>query len=136
MDFTAAQVEVVKTVVGCAGANRWDQIFVDAEIDEGDDGFSLSTVSFAVTPGTEGQPVKLPFSIDIPGQDAMVALYRQRREEAGDRITGFDLTVEPDGRFRFRFSHDEPKRARGQWDADKAKRLENYLSWYQNDRVG
>lgn len=136
MDFTAAQVEVVKMVVGCAGANRWDQIFVDAEIDEGEDGYSLSTVSFAVAPGATGQPVKVPFSIDMSGQDAMVALYRQRRDDAGDQITGFDLTVEPDGRFRFRFSHDEPRRARGQWDADKAKRLENYLNWYQNDRVG
>lgn len=132
MDFTAAQTQVVQAVVNCAGGARWEQIFVDAEIDEGEDGFSLSTVSFTVAPG----PVKAPFSIDIPGQDAIIALYRQRKDEAGDTIGGFDLTVERDGRFRFRFNHDEPKRARGKWDAAKAKRLETYLDWYQSDRVG
>ncbi|MCZ7451323.1 hypothetical protein O8B93_27560 [Agrobacterium rhizogenes] len=131
MDFTSAQISIVEAIVTCAGIDQWEQIFVDAEIDEGEHDYSLSTVSFAVVRGTDEQLAKQPFPIDAKGQDAVLAFYSQRRNEADDRITGFDLTIERDGSFRFRFSHDEPKRARGQWDVEKARRLENYLACYR-----
>ncbi|MFK0383310.1 hypothetical protein [Agrobacterium sp. NPDC090273] len=133
MDFISAQTRVVETVVPCIGVDGWEQIFIDAEIAEDENDYSLSTVSFAIVRAEDGQPAKHPFSIDAAGQDAMLALYAQRHE-AGDEITGFDLTIEPDDRFRFRFSHDEPKRALGKWDAAKAARLQNYLGQY--DKAG
>lgn len=97
---------------------------------EHDDDFQLEYVCLAVvTDGDELETRK--FQLTEAVERAASDLYRQRRAEAGETIGGFEVSIEPDGRYRLAIDHDAPKRINGEWDEAREQRLDNYLEHYR-----
>ena len=130
MDFTEAQNEVVRSVAGSADMADWERLLADVEILEHPGDYQIDYICLAVC--GEGDALELrQFRLSAAARDAITSLYRQRKEEAGDVIGGFELTIDRSGRFRFAFLNGPPQRINGNWDAERAQMLNNYLDIYR-----
>lgn len=131
--FLEAQQAVVQAVVADAPRADWRRLLADIEIREGKDGYHFDTVGIAVVRGSDGTLDAPSFSIGRAAREAMVKLYLERKAGGEKSFGGFELQVEPDGRYRFDFSYDPPKRLNGVWDKEKEQRLDNYLDHYKQE---
>lgn len=131
MDFVQAQQAVVVAVARDVPYQRWERILLDVEIAEQADGYDLDTVSIVIRRNERGELEDPQFRLGAECKQAITRLYEQRKQEAGEVISGFELSVDYPGKFRFAFLHDTPKRLNGVWDAEYQRRLDNYLSIYK-----
>lgn len=131
--FLEAQQAVVQAVVADAPRADWQRLLADIEIRESNDGFHFDTVGIAVVKTAEGTLDAPSFSIGRPAREAMVKLYQERKAGGDKSFGGFELQVESDGRYRFEFSYEPPKRLNGVWDKEKEQRLDNYLDHYKQE---
>jgi hypothetical protein len=130
MDFTEAQNQIVRTVAAAADVGPWERLFTDVEILEHPGDYQIDYVGLAVV-RTGGDLEVRQFDLSDAARQAIVALYRQRKDEADETIGGFTLAIDPPGRFRFDFLNEPPKRINGIWDEAQAARLNNYLETYR-----
>ena len=133
MDFTTAQAEVVRRAAADFGTGDWIHAIIDLEIMEYEDGYDLDYQAILVTRGQAGALASRQFDLSQPTRDAVVALYRQRKDEAGETIGGFVLRIDHPGRYRFDFSHEAPKRLNGVWDAERQAYFDDYLAHYREE---
>ena len=131
MDFIQVQQAVVVAVARDVPFDRWERILVDAEIAEQNDGYDLDTVSIVIRRNENNELEEPQFRLGAESRKAITRLYEQRKQDAGETIGGFELIVDYPGKFRFSFSHDRPKRLNGVWDAERQKRLDDYLNVYK-----
>ncbi len=131
MDMIAAQQGVAAAVVADNPHSDWERIVADVEIKEEGSGYMLDTVSFAVTRKADGSLARPDFRLSDSGRQAVIALYRERLENAGDKIGSFFLEIDDNGKYSFEISYDAPKRLNGVWDEKKAAQLSNYLKTYR-----
>ena len=130
MNFTQAQAQVVRTVSASADVGRWRRLLANVEILEQDDDFQLDYVCLAVV-ADGGELETRQFHLTDEAKRAVADLYHQRRDDAGETIGGFEVAIDPDGRYRFDLGHDAPKRINGEWDEAREERLDNYLEHYR-----
>ncbi|QJU59881.1 hypothetical protein HL653_20950 [Sphingomonas sp. AP4-R1] len=130
MDFTEAQAQVVRTVAASADVGPWRRLLANVEILEHADDFQVDYICLAVVAGGDDLETR-QFQLSDDAQKAVTAFYRQRRDDADETIGGFELAIDPDGRFRFDIDHGEPKRINGVWDEAREGRLDNYLEHYK-----
>lgn len=131
MDFIQAQQAVVVAVAGDVPYRHWERILLDVEIAEQTDGYDLDTVSIVIRRNERNELEDPQFRLGAESKEAITRLYEQRKQDAGEVIGGFELSVDFPGKFRFAFSHDKPKRLNGVWDAERQRRLDDYLSIYK-----
>ncbi|MGR4866143.1 hypothetical protein [Caulobacter sp. LARHSG274] len=129
--FTDAQVAVVQALAADAPGPNWLRLVADVEIQEVADSYHFDTVALAVLKGADGALSDPSFSVSEPMRRAIVDLYRQRKDIAGELFSGFELRIDNDGAFRFEFSYRPPKRMNGAWDEAKERMLDNYLEHYR-----
>jgi hypothetical protein len=134
MDFTQAQIDVVKAAVATFPAGEWQAAILDYEIREMPDGFDSDFVGIVLMKAPGGGLVQEQFYLDRPAREACTKLYLQRKREAGDDIAGFVLRVEMPGHYRFDFK-DKAKRLNGVWDAEGEQYLDNYLTHYEREKA-
>jgi hypothetical protein len=134
MDFTEAQTRLIKAIAGSADVGAWERLLANIEILEHADDFQIDYVCLAVV-GADGDLATEQFALSQDAQDAAVAFYRQRKDEAGETIGGFEATIDSDGRFRIAIDHDAPKRINGVWDEEREGRLDHYLDHYKAERA-
>ena len=92
MDFTQAQVRVVQTVVASADVGPWRRLLAGVELLEHDDDIQLDYVCLAVV--TDGDELETrQFQLTEAAEKAASDLYRQRRDEAGETIGGFEVSM-------------------------------------------
>jgi hypothetical protein len=134
--FIEAQNALVMMVANDMGRDNWERIFVDAEILEQSDGFDVDTISKVIV-RDPGDTLSAPqFSLSAASRKAISELYIQRKEEAGEVIGGFELTVDYPGKFNFKYNLSQPKRLNGIWDAERQGWIENYLQHYKTEIGG
>lgn len=131
--FLEAQQAVVQAVVADAPRADWRRLVADVEISESKEGYHFDTVALAVVRRGDGALEAPSFSIGRDAREAMAALYRERKASGEKSFGSFELQVEHDGRYRFEFSYDPPKRLNGIWDEEKERRLDNYLDHYRRE---
>jgi hypothetical protein len=131
MDMIAAQQSVATAVVADNPYGEWERIVADIEIKEEDTGYRLDTVSFAVVRKGDGSLTQPNFDLSDPARQAVIGLYKERLDKAGDKIGSFGLEIDRDGQYRFEISYDKPKRLNGEWDEKKEAKLNNYLKTYR-----
>lgn len=134
MDFTQAQIDVVKAAVATFPAGKWQAAILDYEIREMPDGFDSDYVGIVLMNDPSGGLVQEQFYLDRSAREASTALYLQRKRDAGEAIAGFVLRVEQPGAYRFDFK-DKAKRLNGIWDAEGEQYLDNYLTHYQREKA-
>lgn len=135
MDFTQAQTQVVQTVVASADVGRWRRLLANVEILEHETDVQLDYVCLAVIANGDDLETR-QFHLTKEAERAATDLYRQRRDEAGETIGGFEVAIDPDGRYRFDIDHDAPRRINGDWDAAREERLDHYLEHYRAEMAG
>jgi hypothetical protein len=135
MDFTEAQTAVVRTVAASADVGPWQRLLANVEILEHADDFQLDYVCLAVVKDGEELETR-QFQLTEDAEKAVTAFYRQRRDDAQETIGGFEVAIDPDGRFRFDIDHDAPKRINGVWDEAREGRLDRYLDHYKAELAG
>ncbi len=133
MDFTQAQIEVVKAAVSSFPAGEWQAAILDYEIREMPDGFDSDFVGIVLLKNGEGKLGQDQFYLDRPAREACTNLYLQRKREAGEKIAGFVLKIEHPGKYRFDFK-DSAKRLNGVWNSEGEEYLDNYLDHYQREK--
>ena len=135
MDFTEAQTALVKAIVGSAAIGAWERLVANVEILEHEGDYQLDYVCLAVVRG-DGTLSTEQFDLSDEAREAAAALYRQRKEEAGETIGGFEATVDSTGAYRIAIDHDAPKRINGVWDEEREGRLDHYLDHYKAELAG
>lgn len=133
MDFTEAQNDVVRAIAGSADVGAWERLLADVEILEHGDSYQIDYVCLAIVRNADGEFASAQFKLDESARNAIAALYRQRKNEAGDVIGGFELKVDQPGHFRFDYLNGAPKRINGVWDEERAHVLNNYLDVYKSE---
>lgn len=88
MDFTTAQTNVVRAMAADFGNDDWVHTIVDLEILEFEDGYDIDSQAILVSRQADGELASGQFSIGQKARDAVVDLYRQRKDEAGETIGG------------------------------------------------
>jgi hypothetical protein len=134
--FTDAQTAVVQALAADAPDPNWLRLVADIEIQEDADSYRFDTVALAVVKGADGTLSDPSFSVSETVRRAIIDLYRERKNGAGEPFSGFQLSVDNDGTFRFEFSYGPPKRMNGVWDEAKEKMLDNYLDHYRVEIAG
>lgn len=134
MDFTQAQIEVVKAAAASFPSGEWQAAILDYEIREMADGFDSDYVGIVLLKSDDGALAQDQFYLDRTAREACTNLYMQRKREAGDEIAGFVLRIEQPGKYRFDFK-DKAKRLDGVWDAEGEGYLDNYLDHYQREKA-
>jgi hypothetical protein len=71
------------------------------------------------------------FSLSEATRGAVIAMYRERLDNGGDKIGSFGLEIDSDGKFRFQISYDKPDRINGNFRTEKQQKIHNYLATYQ-----
>ncbi len=132
MDFTQAQIGVVKAVIATFPGGEWQAAILDCEILEMPDGFDLDFTGIILMKDSAGHLVQDQFYLDAPARQDCCNLYLQRKRAAGDIIAGFQLRIQQPGTYRFTFK-DKVKRLNGVWDAEAETYLDNYLAHYQRE---
>ncbi|MBX7482732.1 hypothetical protein [Qipengyuania qiaonensis] len=130
MTFETAQIQVVQSVATDFATDTWVHAIVDLEILEFPDGYDIDVQAILIT-RDNGQLASRQFQLSQPTRDAVAKLYRQRKEEAGDKFGGFVLRIDHPGRYRFDFRYEKPKRLSGVWDAERQAYFDNYLEHYR-----
>ncbi|MCJ2189065.1 hypothetical protein [Novosphingobium beihaiensis] len=136
MDFTACMEAVVRAVAQDFGTADWVHAIVDFEVLEQDGGFDTDYLALLIRKDAGGTLSREQFYLSQPAIDAAVALYCQRRDEAGETIGGFVLRIDHPGQFRFELRHEAPRRLNGVWDKDWQDYLANYLDHYRREMAG
>ncbi len=134
MDFTQAQIEVVRAVAGSFPAADWQAAILDYEIQQVSDGFDSDYVGVVLIRGSDGALTQDQFYLDRTAREACTQLFLQRKQDAGEDIAGFVLRIEHPGKYRFDFK-DKAKRLEGLWDAEGEGYLDNYLEHYQREKA-
>ena len=135
MDFQTAQSEVVQRVAGDFGAAEWVHAVVDLELLEFEDGYDLDYQAILITRAPNGALASQQFQLSEPSRQAVIALYRERKDNAGDTVGGFVLRIDHPGRYRFEFDYTAPKRLNGVWDAERQSYFDNYLTHYEQEKA-
>lgn len=137
MELIQAQDQLVTAVARAAPSGGWERIVADVEIEEGKDGYRIDSVSFAIVRSAGGDYSDPQFELDGTARNAVVDLYTAQKT-TGEKgvIGGFELQIEPSGKYRFTYSYDRPKRLNGEWDEAKESRLDNYLDHYLAEQRG
>ena len=135
MDFTQAQIEVVRTAIATFPTGDWQAALLDGEILEMPDGFDTDCCGVVLLQSGDGTLTQDQFYLDQAARHACVNLYLQRKNDAGDVIGGFVLRIDRSGRYRFEFNV-EAKRLNGVWDAESADYRDNYLTHYLREQAG
>jgi hypothetical protein len=133
MDFQTAQNDVVQRVAGDFGAADWVHAVVDLEVLEFEDGYDLDYQAILITRASGGALASQQFQLTEPTRQAVIALYRERKDNAGDVLGGFVLRIDHPGRYKFDLNYDPPKRLNGVWDAERQAYFDNYLTHYQRE---
>lgn len=130
MEMKEVQEDFARAVIADYPSDDWERIVADFEIIEEEEGYRLNSIGFAVV-REEGDRLKLDdFFFSQATRDAAIAVYRERLDNSGDTLTGFDLEVDSDGAYRIKISYDEHERLSGILDGEKTERLNHYLDSY------
>lgn len=132
MDFVEAQTEFVRQAVASVSQSSWERIFIDLEIREFDDGFDTDYVAVVIVV-REGRRAFDQFMLNRDARAAASALYQQRKDDAGETIGGFEVAIDPDGRYRFNINHGKPERLNGIWNQERQGWIDDYLSHYEQE---
>ena len=135
MDFQTAQSQVVQGVAGDFGAADWVHAVLDLELLEFEDGYDLDYQAILITRTPEGDLASHQFQLSEPSRQAVIALYRERKDSTGDTLGSFVLRIDQPGRYRFEFDYGTPKRLSGVWDAERQSYFDNYLSHYEREKA-
>lgn len=131
MELIDAQNQLVTAIARVAPASGWEQIVADVEVEEGREGYRIDSVTFAIVRSSSGDYSDPQFDLDRGARERIVDLYKTQRTRPGQAgISGFQLQIESDGKYRFDYNYGRPKRLNGEWDAEKEERLDNYLQTY------
>lgn len=130
MDMISAQQGVATVLVADNPYDNWERIVADIEIDEEETGYRVDTISFAIVRASDNSLSTPDFSLSDATRRAVIALYRERLDNAGDKIGSFGLEIDSDGKFRFQISYDKPDRINGNFDTKKQQKIHNYLETY------
>lgn len=130
MDLITAQLQFAEAVVADNVFEEWERIVVDAEIEEDSSGYRIDTVSFAIVRGADSQLTTPDFMLSETSRDAIIALYRERLDNAGDKFTCFGFEIDSDGNYRFRIGHEKPERLNGIFETERQHKINNYLEKY------
>ncbi len=131
MDMIIAQQSVAAAVVADYPYDDWERIVADVEIGEQETGYQLDTMSFAVVRKGDNNLTAADIKLSDATRQAAIALYRERLDNAGDKIGSFGLEIDRDGKYRFEISYDKPERINGNWDSKKQVKINNYLQTYR-----
>lgn len=135
MDFQTAQSDVVQRVAGDFGTADWVHAVVDLELLEFEDGYDLDYQAILITRSPDGVLASRQFQLSELSRQAVIALYRERKDNAGDTLGGFVLRIDHPGRYRFELDYDPPKRLNGVWDAERQSYFDNYLTHYEREKA-
>ena len=130
MELTAAQQQLAAAVVADNPHGAWERIFADIEIEEEDSGYRVDSISFAIVREATTKLAAPAIEFSEATRNAIVALYRERLDNAGDHIGSFEIEIDRDGQYRFAISYDQPDRLNGNWDSERQMRINNYLTHY------
>ena len=131
MDMIVAQQSVAAAVIADNPYDDWERIVADVEIGEQETGYQLDTMSFAVVRKGGTNLATADIKLSDATRQAAIALYRERLDNAGDKIGSFGLEIDRDGKYRFEISYDKPERINGNWDSKKQLKINNYLATYR-----
>ena len=131
MDMISAQQGVATVLVADNPHDNWERIVADVEIDEEETGYRIDTITFAIVRKPDAGLTTPDFTLSEATRRAVIALYRERLDNAGDKIGSFGLEIDRDGKFRFQISYDQPDRINGNFHTKKQKQIHNYLATYR-----
>jgi hypothetical protein len=131
MDMISAQQGVAAVLVADNPHDNWERIVADVEIDEEQTGYRIDTISFAIVRASDNSLSTPNFSLSDATRRAVIAMYRERLDNAGDKIGSFGLEIDSDGKFRFQISYDKPDRINGNFHTKKQQKIHNYLATYR-----
>jgi hypothetical protein len=131
MDMISAQQGVATVLVADNPYESWERIVADVEIAEEETGYRIDTISFAIVRSPDNNLDTPDFALSDATRRAVIAMYRERLENAGDKIGSFGLEIDRDGKFRFQISYDKPDRINGNFRTKKQQQIHNYLATYR-----
>jgi hypothetical protein len=132
MDMISAQEAVATALVADNPYDNWERIVADVEIDEEETGYQIDAVNFAVVRIEADNSLARPeFALSNDTWNAVIAMYRERLDNAGDKIGSFGLEIDRNGKYRFEISYDKPDRLNGNFDTKRQMKIDNYLATYQ-----
>ena len=131
MDMIAAQQAVATALAADNTHDGWERIFVDVEIQQQKVGYHINMISLVVVRNPDQSLRGEDISLSAATRDAVIAMYRERLDNAGDKIGSFGLEIDRNGKFRFNISYDPPERINNNWDSAKQQKIRNYLATYQ-----
>ena len=113
----------------------WERIFINYEMKRSGEGRLVDYMLFYIksTPDGDFELVSLPSASDAIN-DAFIALADTMARD-GERWGSCDFLVDADGRYRFSFSYDPPKRIEGVLDHSSYGRFDEYLDQYRAERA-
>lgn len=139
-DIAALQDSAAKAVAGdvtdlqdCEWEDRtWVYLAINHEISV-EDGVRSSTQAAVLVMKPGGVLEQLGFRLSMATKQQLLALRNAMTKAGESPWTILDLTMTPDGRYDFRFSHDQPPRLSG----DLLHRpLANLLQRYEEQQQG
>lgn len=117
-----AQADVVNALLDGVDRDDWARAFAHAEFGGQDSPLPQLRRGFLIVPSGAGWG-RAPLLLDTPVGEALDAL-RLLYSEAGQGFWRLDLTVEPDGRYRFEFDDAPSLLCAGQPDPEARERIE------------
>lgn len=131
MDMISAQQGVATVLVADNPYDSWERIVADVEIAEEETGYRIDTISFAIVRKPDNNLDTPDFKLSDATRRAVIAMYRERLDNNGDKIGSFGLEIDSDGKYRFQISYDKPDRINGNFRTKKQQQIHNYLATYQ-----
>ena len=113
----------------------WERIFVNYEMKLTDEGRVVDYVIFYIRAleGGEFEKISVRGGSDAI-DDAFIALADTMARD-GERWGSCDFLVDADGRYKFNFSYEPPKRIEGVLDHSSYGRFREYLDQYRAERA-
>jgi hypothetical protein len=131
MDMITAQQEVAAIVAAANPYDEWERIVADIEIEQRGADYRTSMVSFVIARKPDSSLHTVDIKLSDATRKAVIAMYRERLDNAGDKIGSFGLEIDRDGKYRFEISYDKPDRINANWDSKRQTKINNYLQTYR-----
>ena len=126
-----AQQEVAAIVAAANPYDEWERIVADIEIEQRGADYRTSMVSFVIARKPDSSLHTVDIKLSDATRQAVIAMYRERLDNAGDKIGSFGLEIDRDGKYRFEISYDKPDRINANWDSKRQMKINNYLQTYR-----
>lgn len=133
MELLDAQNLVVQRLAALAPPG-WERLVADVEIEEAPTGYRVDSVSFAIKRAGADYADE-DIMLDAEARAAAIEVFKAQGAAGKGTLGGFALEIDQPGKYRFDFDWGKPKRLNGEWDAEKAARLDNYLQHYRAEKA-